>query len=389
MVFSFGYGSEVFNIYVDEFNNKWICIAEVGLVKFDGIGWTIYNTSNSGLPSNIVFEISEDKEKNKWIATMNGVVKFDGKNWTVYNTSNSGLPEDWCIGLKVIDENVWIGTPRSGLVKFDGRNWTVYDTSNSPLPHNWVKAIEKEKNNIWIGTLGGLVKFDGENWTIYKPSNSGLPDSNIFTITIDKEGNKWIGTFLGGLVKFDGENWTVYDTSNSKILDKLVTAIAIDSQGNKWIGTFEGLCKFDGKNWVSYRNLIPPLRGVIVSIAIDKLNNKWIGNIFGEIVVFREGGIILPVEKENIIPSDFVLYQNYPNPFNSSTVIEFEIKKRSKVKLIVLDVLGREVSKILDEYLDEGRYKVNFSGYNLPSGVYFYRLETDGQTETKKMVLLK
>jgi ligand-binding sensor domain-containing protein len=64
-----------------------------GLAKFDGINWTVYNTSNSGLPDNYVYAIAIDGQGNKWIGTLGGgLAKFDGVNWTVYNTSNSGLP---------------------------------------------------------------------------------------------------------------------------------------------------------------------------------------------------------------------------------------------------------------------------------------------------------
>jgi ligand-binding sensor domain-containing protein len=63
-----------------------------GLAKFDGVNWTVYNTSNSGLPYNYVFAIAIDGQGNKWIGTNGGgLAKFDGVNWTVYNTSNSGL----------------------------------------------------------------------------------------------------------------------------------------------------------------------------------------------------------------------------------------------------------------------------------------------------------
>jgi ligand-binding sensor domain-containing protein len=65
------------------------------LAKFDGVNWTVYNTSNSGLPDNYVRAIAIDGQGNKWIGTLGeGLAKFDDVNWTVYNTSNSGLPDN-------------------------------------------------------------------------------------------------------------------------------------------------------------------------------------------------------------------------------------------------------------------------------------------------------
>ncbi len=89
-------------------------------------------------------------------------------------------------------------------------------------------------------------------------------------------------------------------------------------------------------------------------------------------------------------PYTFKLAQNYPNPFNPSTKINFEIPNDGKVKLIVYDILGREVIKLINnEFKKSGRYVVDFDGTNLASGVYFYRIETGSFVESKKMVLIK
>jgi len=90
------------------------------------------------------------------------------------------------------------------------------------------------------------------------------------------------------------------------------------------------------------------------------------------------------------IPKEYRLYQNYPNPFNPETKIEFELPEDTKVTLIIYDILGREVKKLLNnEYRVSGRYSENFSAINLPSGVYFYTLRTDGFEQTKRMVFVK
>lgn len=96
----------------------------------------------------------------------------------------------------------------------------------------------------------------------------------------------------------------------------------------------------------------------------------------------------------NDVPQDFILFQNYPNPFNPVTKIKFDIPAEGKgntvnVKLIIYDVLGRELTTLVNEQLNPGVYEVNFDGRNYPSGVYFYQLYTGSFTETKKMILLK
>ena len=120
--------------------------------------------------------------------------------WTVYNTSNSGLPYSGVTALAIdAHENVWVGTGRwwafagGGLAKFDGEAWTVYNTSNSQLPNNdHVSLSIDSQGNIWSGTEGGLSKFDGENWTVYKTNNSGMRDDQCGAPAFDAEGNGWI-----------------------------------------------------------------------------------------------------------------------------------------------------------------------------------------------------
>ncbi len=89
------------------------------------------------------------------------------------------------------------------------------------------------------------------------------------------------------------------------------------------------------------------------------------------------------------IPDDYDLSQNYPNPFNPSTIITYQLPKSGFVSLKVFDVLGNEVAKLVDENKQSGSYEVVFNASNLPSGVYFYTLNTGDFVSTKKMLLIK
>jgi hypothetical protein len=89
------------------------------------------------------------------------------------------------------------------------------------------------------------------------------------------------------------------------------------------------------------------------------------------------------------IPTKYNIAQNYPNPFNPTTNVRFSIVNAGQVKLIVYDVQGREVQTLVNERLQPGTYEATFDGSALTSGVYFYKLVTNGFTETKKMSLLK
>lgn len=88
-------------------------------------------------------------------------------------------------------------------------------------------------------------------------------------------------------------------------------------------------------------------------------------------------------------PYDFILSQNYPNPFNSITTIKFTLPKPCRVKIIVYDVIGREISNLVNEEKYPGFYEIKYDAHNLSSGVYFYTMQTDNFISAKKFVLLK
>lgn len=88
-------------------------------------------------------------------------------------------------------------------------------------------------------------------------------------------------------------------------------------------------------------------------------------------------------------PFTYSLSQNYPNPFNPATSISFSIPELQNVSLKVYDMLGRQVAELVNSFYQAGSYTVKFDGSKFSSGVYYYKLETEGFTETKQMVLIK
>ncbi len=89
------------------------------------------------------------------------------------------------------------------------------------------------------------------------------------------------------------------------------------------------------------------------------------------------------------IPEKYNLYQNYPNPFNPVTVIKFDVIKSNNVKVIIYDMLGKEIEVLLNNILQPGSYNVNFNGDKLSSGIYYYKITTGEFTDVKKMLLVK
>jgi len=95
-----------------------------------------------------------------------------------------------------------------------------------------------------------------------------------------------------------------------------------------------------------------------------------------------------PVE-DNAAPGSFALSQNFPNPFNPQTTISFQLEKPGQTSLKVFDAAGKLVATLLDKNLSEGHHSVEFNGQKLPSGIYFYQIQSGSFSEMQKMVLMK
>ena len=106
---------------------------------------------------------------------------------------------------------------------------------------------------------------------------------------------------------------------------------------------------------------------------------------------FEYGMAMPPVKIEKVIglPSGFVLHQNYPNPFNPSTTINYSLPRSEKVMIKVYDLLGREITTLVNDEMPAGTHSVKFNAINIPSGVYIYRITTESFSEARKMIYLK
>ena len=187
-------------------------------------------------------------------------------------------------------------------------------------------------------------------------------------------------------LEFDND-WNAYNNMDSAIVE------ASYNSGSTWVPIISW-----GGTDVRNTHEVKPLPGATnipnLKVRFRSIQPDWdwwwtIDN------VIIKGDLLTGVTKnENKIPSTYALSQNYPNPFNPSTKIKFDIPKSSYVKLIVYDILGREIKILVNEKLNAGKFEVNWpaptgDGSDYPSGVYFYKLITDDFVDVKKMVLIK
>ena len=280
--------------------------------------FTIFNTSNSGLPSNFVHASGMDSKNNLWIGTEGGLTKYTGTVWKTYNTTNSHITANWVQTIEVVDTNeIWIGTRgfKPGLSLFNGDSIVRFDTINGSATPTDIYALKKDQSgNLWIGADYVTFKYDGVN--LINIGSNGPHYANSFEI---KNGILWVGTYGYGLYKYDGLTWTNYNMSNSGIPSNFVQKIAIDTSNNIWMGGYsgsssndKGLIKFDGTTWTNYNtsnSSIP--RDPIFDIVIDSNENLWIangdGNNPGGLVKFNGTTFTLTNTSNSNLPTNIFL----------------------------------------------------------------------------------
>ncbi|HNW71229.1 MAG TPA: T9SS type A sorting domain-containing protein [Bacteroidales bacterium] len=181
---------------IDAMNNKWVAYDSIGLGKFDGTGWTMFDTLNSQIPSNKMTSLFVDNNV-IYAGTKKGLGIFDGDStWTVYNTTN-GLLNNQVNAINYRNGILWVGTNK-GLAKYNGSIWTYYYSLNSAIPNDTITAIEFGINDtVWIGTIDGLCRLYNDVFTIFDTTNSGLNSSYISCLKKDMNNNLWIGTSAG------------------------------------------------------------------------------------------------------------------------------------------------------------------------------------------------
>ncbi len=126
------------------------------------------------------------------------------------------------------------------------------------------------------------------------------------------------------------------------------------------------------------------------ALALDSLGGVYLVTASERKMYLSTKDVVLDVsEPSKDLPRQVHLAQNYPNPFNPTTAIAFDLPRRSDVSLVVYDVLGRQVERLVNEERDAGRHSLSFDASHVSSCVYFYRLVADGFVQTKKMIVQK
>ena len=308
----------------------------------------------------------------------------------VASSSNGG--SSWQVTENAFDMNGISGIlSTKGNIRVNGLPNIAVDTTGGPR-NNWIYIVTTQKDLAPAGSDPDVI--------LNRSSDGGQTWSTGIRVNQDELNNGAIQYFPAVHVdRYGGLNIIFYDDRNTTSDSTGVFLVRSEDGGNNW-REFE----------ISDRNFKPlPIGGlgqgyqgdnICITSSNDKLWPAWMDNRTGIYQIWSVPIEIssVNVEPVNKIPSGFTLKQNYPNPFNPTTKIHYIIGSGAKqsqfVTLKVYDVLGNEISTLINEYKDAGEYEIEFNSHsgnfrNLPSGVYFYQLRAGNYSETKKMVLLK
>jgi len=250
----------------------------------------------------------------------------------------------------------------------------------------------------WLNSDLKYAKWDGQSWQIEKVDTEGYVGSET-SIAIDNFGDPHISYYGNNDLKYakwDGTTWHIQIVDSVGKRVGWHTSIALDSLGHPHISYFsvyEGLkyAKWDGTNW-QIETVDTTALGY-TSIALDKLGYPHIGYYAGPIdfstlkyAKFKPTGV---KETEIQASKEFILTQNYPNPSSRVVAIDYKLPYKSKVSLKIYDLQGRLVSTLVNSEKGAGYHSVKLNLRNLLTGVYFYRLEANVVTLTKKFIVVR
>jgi photosystem II stability/assembly factor-like uncharacterized protein len=339
----------------------------------------------------------------KFIKTTNG-----GFNWFSVNTPDPFIVIDDMYIFNI--DTIWLASAGGGLFRTTngGTTWTqhafgssntdkiyfynnilgfsrrgagahTYKTTNGGINWYLVQANQPFMDIELLDSLHGYKAFDqmlyttnaGETWIPQAmPVGNFQGPRGIYDISIIDEDTIWTDgdPYILSFANFRG---TIYKTTNG---------------GLNW-----GY-QLPDTNIRIFRYYHTQFTDPNTGWAYGKLSNGGVHTTTGGDSVTWYTWVGMNNNSEQL-PEGFKLYQNYPNPFNPETTIKFKISEYSPVKLFVYDITGRVVKVLLSEYKQPGEYSIKFNAEDLPSGIYFYRLQIELNNnkyiQTKKAILIK
>ena len=295
-----------------------------GLVRFDGVRFTTFNTQNSlALPDNLVVTLTVDKLGRLWIGTTGGgLVRLETDGSFTAIKFVDGLAHDQ---ISVIYEDnqsrIWVGTDGNGLFYLENDQLT-----NQNLPSllgNNIHAIESASDSLWVGSELGLRSLRKDNTAVSLNTRNGLLNNNVRAIFHDANDSLWVGTDHGlqrlpkvsELSRRAEHQPELHVESFDDAKNYSVIAIKADSHGNLWFATDgNGLIRRSNNQFTNLTSQDGLADNSILTVFEDREKNLWLGTNLGGLMRLKDGRLTTFTQSEglssNVIRS---VYQDSQN----------------------------------------------------------------------------
>ncbi|MBI5402340.1 MAG: T9SS type A sorting domain-containing protein [Ignavibacteriae bacterium] len=318
------------------------------------------------------------KENTIFACTYTNGVHYSTNYGSTWLQTQSSFSDIW--SLTVSGNNIIAGTTTGlYLTSNNGQNW-----NQNALTNIVINTLISDGNIVFAGTYyNGVYKSTnyGFNWV-----QTSLNNQTVWSFAINGS-NLYAGTRYNGifLSTNNGTDWIQTGMNNQTVL-----SIALYG-ANILAGTYQNGVFYSTNNGISWNQKND---GFSTTPSINSLlifNNFIFAGTQGQSIWKRLISDFVTVQNvSQDLPGNYLLKQNYPNPFNPNTNIGYNIKQNSEIKIVIYDLLGKEISIPVNEKQSPGEYEFNFDGSALNSGIYFYSLYVNGKLiENKRMVLLK
>jgi hypothetical protein len=360
------------------------------------------------------YDASRNKLSELWEHLPQGSSGFTYLTTYIYDTNGHPLSEMrqwWSNGQWVGDYRFTHTYDANGnMLTWLGEGWLngqwvngwrdtyTYDANShmlSSLSENWggSQRMSSERGTWTYDANGNMLSELLENW-----SNGQWVNNVLYTYTYDESGNMlsslqegWSNNQWVGLYHFT----YTYDTNGNR-LSQLLETWSDGQWANQSLWTYAydeetkltSFWSYDWQNSAWTPLTTPGPGGGSISVS-DNAGNKYILGRCYNFTLSSRAIVTGIASRSETTPASYALSQNYPNPFNPSTTIKFQLPRASQVNLTVFDIVGRDVSVLVNDRRDAGVHEVRFDASGLSSGVYFCRLQAGDFTQTKRLLLLR
>lgn len=253
----------------------------------------VWKAPADGLPSNVVQAILQTRDGYLWLGTESGLVRFDGVSFTTFDTENSpGLGHNTIQDLaEDASGNLWIATWGGGLTRYSRGQFTSWSVG-AGLTSSFIRSVVVDKDDsVWLGTFGkGVFKFENGVFTHFGEEH-GLCGLEIRTLFLDVAGRLWVGTRKGGLCFLDGQTFRMVSADQGLPSD-YVTALAQDNEGRLWVGTSAGVARLEGDRFTTWTQNEGLSGDRVSTIYQDRDGNVWVGTRGAGLNRLREDGFV-------------------------------------------------------------------------------------------------